>query len=189
MENEKSLDLKSLVSGQQNTATQVLWITAFAALTALGARVEIPHQPVPYTLQTFFVLLAGAMLGKRDGAFSQLAYLSIGLFGLPVFSGGGFGLSKLLGPTGGYLFSFPVAAFAVGYLLEGKANYLRALLSMVAGALVIFSLGTLQLYFVYYHDWKLALTNGFLIFSWWDVVKIVAATGIYLQFAKRRKNT
>ena len=60
---------------------------------------------------------------------------------------------------------------------------------MVAGALVIFSLGTLQLYFVYYHDWKLALTNGFLIFSWWDVVKIVAATGIYLQFAKRRKDT
>ena len=189
MENVKTLDLKSLAWGKQNIAAQVLWITLFAALTAVGAQIEIPRQPVPYTMQTFFVLLAGAMLGKRSGAFSQLVYLAAGLLGLPVFSGGGFGLAKLIGPTGGYLLSFPVAAFVVGYVLEGKTRYLWTLVSMVVGSLVIFSLGTLQLYFVYYHDWAIAFTNGFLIFSWWDVVKIVAAAGMYIPLAKKFKKS
>lgn len=187
MENTKSLNLKSLAWGEQNITTQALWITMFAALTAVGAQIEIPHQPVPYTLQTFFVLLSGALLGKRNGTFSQLTYLTAGLVGLPVFAGGSFGFAKLIGPTGGYLLSFPVAAFVVGYLLNFKKLFVWALVSLSMGAVVIFSLGTLQLYFVYYHDWALAFTNGFLIFSWWDIIKIVAAAGIYMQFKKNGK--
>lgn len=185
METVRTLDLKPVVSVRQNIVEQALWITIFAALTAVGARIEIPHQPVPYTLQTLVVLLAGGMLGRRNGALSQLMYLAAGLLGLPVFSSGGFGLAKLMGPTGGYLLSFPVAAFVVGYLLEGKTNYLRALVSLMVGAIVIFSLGTLQLSFVYFHDWKMAITNGFLIFSWWDLVKILAAAAIITQHPKR----
>lgn len=170
----------------QNVLVQALWIIAFGALTAVGAQIEVPHQPVPYTLQTLFVLLAGAVLGKRDGSLSQLLYLTAGVIGLPVFSSGGFGLAKLIGPTGGYLLSFPVAAFVVGYLLESQKKIGWILASMIVGSLVVFSLGTLQLYFVYYRDWMAALTNGFLIFSWWDIVKVAAAAGITVVLKRRR---
>ncbi len=189
MQNAQTLQSDSMILGRQGTLAQALWIAGFAIATAVGARVEIPHQPVPYTLQTFFVLLAGALLGKRNGAVSQFLYLSMGLVGLPVFSAGGFGLAKILGPTGGYLLSFPVASFVVGYLVESRKEFLWALVSMFVGAAVIFSLGTVQLYFVVYRDWQLALTNGFLIFSWWDVVKVAAAAGIYSQLAGKINST
>jgi biotin transport system substrate-specific component len=163
-------------------------VTAFALLTAVGAQIEIPHQPVPYTLQTFFVLLSGAILGMRNGALSQLLYLALGTVGLPVFSGFGFGLARLLGPTGGYLLAFPLAAFAVGYLVQQNKSFLWSAISMMLGLFIIFSLGTLQLNFIYFHDWSQALTNGFLIFSWWDVLKLFAASSIYTAVRKSKSN-
>jgi biotin transport system substrate-specific component len=162
----------------QSIAVQALWIAGFSILTAVAAQIVIPHSPVPYTLQTFVVLLSGAMLGRRNGAVSQALYLALGMIGLPAFSGWGFGMARLLGPTGGYLLAFPVAAFVVGYLVREQRSFAWMLLSMFLGLAVIFSLGTLQLQFVYYHDWSLAFANGFLIFSWWDVVKLVSAAGI-----------
>jgi biotin transport system substrate-specific component len=164
---------------------QALWIAGFAMLTAIGAQIEIPHQPVPYTLQTFFVLLSGAVLGRRNGALSQVAYLALGIAGFPAFSGWGFGLARVLGPTGGYLLAFPVAALAVGYLVHEQRGFFRVLASMFVGLLIIFSLGTLQLNFVYYHDWALAASNGFLIFSWWDVVKLVSAAVVASRFSPK----
>lgn len=89
----------------------------FAALTALGAWIEIPMYPVPMTMQTFAVLLSGAMLGAQWGALSQALYLAGGLF-LPIYAGGAMGASVLFGATGGYLLSFPLAAFLAGYLLR-----------------------------------------------------------------------
>jgi biotin transport system substrate-specific component len=177
----------TILGQHQGVAAQALSISALAVLTAIGAHVEIPHQPVPFTLQTFFVLLAGALLGKRNGALSQMMYLAAGLAGLPVFSSGALGLAKLIGPTGGYLLGFPVAAFVVGYLLESRTQFMWALLSMCIGALVIFSLGTLHLYFVYYRDWSLAIANGFFICSWWDLLKIAAAAGIYTTVARAKR--
>jgi biotin transport system substrate-specific component len=169
----------------QSVAVQALWIVGFSILTAVAAQIVIPHSPVPYTLQTFVVLLSGAMLGRRNGALSQALYLGLGLAGLPAFTGWGFGLARVLGPTGGYLLAFPVAAFVVGYLVRERRTFLWMLLSMFLGLAVIFSLGTLQLQFVYYHDWALAFSNGFLIFSWWDVVKLVSAAGIASRLAPK----
>lgn len=171
---------------RENLLVQSLWITAFAFFTALGAQIEIPNQPVPYTLQTFFVLLAGAFLGKRNGSLSQVVYLCIGAVGIPVFSGWGFGFGRIFGPTGGYLLSFPIAAFVIGYLIHHHKSFLWTLLSMTIGLFVIFSLGTLQLNFMYFQDWSQAIKGGFLIFSWWDGVKLFAAASIYHQFSKRQ---
>jgi biotin transport system substrate-specific component len=165
--------------------TQTLWITAFAAATAIGARIEIPHQPVPYTLQTFFVLLAGAMLGARNGAFSMILYLALGAIGLPVFSAGGFGVLKFVGPTGGYLLAFPVVAAVVGLLTENYKSYFGIVLSMFAGLMILFLAGTLHLNAFYLHNLNAAFNSGFLIFSWWDMVKLFAAASIYFQVAKR----
>jgi len=158
--------------------TRTMQVLLFAALTAIGAQIEIPHSPVPFTLQTFFVLLSGALLGPWLGACSMLVYLAAGVAGLPVFSSLGFGFARLVGPTGGYLLAFPAASFAVGYLAGSRPNLPRLLLSMTAALLVIFSLGTVQLNLVWFHDWPASFANGFLIFSWWDVVKLAGAASI-----------
>ena len=164
---------------------QVLWIAAFAAATAAGARVEIPYQPVPFTLQTPIVLLAGAFLGARNGALSQLLYLAAGMIGLPVFAGGAFGLAKLIGPTGGYLLAFPASAAIAGYLVQRGQSLVWRSLSMAAALCLIFLSGTAQLYSVYFHDVRQAIASGVLIFSWWDLLKLSVAVLIYHEVARR----
>ncbi len=164
--------------------SQALWTVVFSAAMALAARFEIPNYPVPFTLQTMVVLLAGALLGSRNGALSQILYLGAGLGGLPVFAGGAFGLLQLAGPTGGYLLAFPLAAALVGYLLKERRSYGAILLSMTAGLFVIFAIGTVHLAFVL-RDANAAFSAGFLIFSWWDVLKLGAASMIYFEVAKK----
>ena len=164
---------------------QVLWVLGFAFATALSARAEIPHVPVPYTLQTLVVLLAGAMLGPVNGALSQIAYLFAGMWGVPVFAGGSFGLAVLAGPTGGYLLAFPVAAAVVGLMLERKGGIVWEACAMTSGLLLIFALGTLQLYATTIHNVSSAFSAGFLIFSWWDLIKLCAAVTTYHEIARR----
>jgi len=101
------------------TMAPAIGVVSFAALTAVGARYAIHIGPVPYTLQVFFVLLAGMVLGPKLGAASQLAYVAAGFSGIPVFSsppyaGGGY----LLGPTGGYLVGFVAAAWLTGWVVH-----------------------------------------------------------------------
>lgn len=176
---------KSSSRSENALLAQALWIVAFAALTAVGARIEIPHQPVPFTLQTFFVLIAGAFLGARNGAISMLLYLAIGALGAPVFASGGFGLMKFVGPTGGYLLAFPVAAAVVGLLTEKHKSYFGIVASMFVGLVILFLAGTLHLNAFYLHNLGAAFSSGFLIFSWWDMLKLFAAASIYFQVAKR----
>jgi biotin transport system substrate-specific component len=170
---------------EQSVLSQMVWIAFFAAATAIGARIEILHQPVPYTMQTMFVLLAGAFLGARNGAISQMLYLAIGVLGAPVFSMGGFGIVRLLGPTGGYLLAFPVAAAVVGYLVHARPTLLWSFISMTIGLIIIFVSGTVQLYAVVFKSWGDAFDAGFLIFSWWDVLKLSAAAMTYHELSKR----
>jgi biotin transport system substrate-specific component len=169
----------------QGVLSQMLWIAFFAAATAVGARIEIPHQPVPYTMQTMFVLLAGAFLGARNGAMSQILYLAVGAMGAPVFSMGEFGIVRLLGPTGGYLLAFPVAAAVVGYLVQTRRTLAWSFISMAIGLTIIFVSGTIQLYAVVFKSWSDAFTAGFLVFSWWDVLKLSAAAMTYHELSKR----
>ena len=169
----------------QSSFAQTLWIGVFAAATALAARVEIPLQPVPFTLQTMVVLLAGAFLGARNGALSQVLYIGAGAIGLPVFAGGAIGFARLLGPTGGYLLAFPLAAALVGYLISQRRSLVWTAVSMMAGLIVIFAAGTAQLFIVYVHDLSAALTSGFLLFTVWDLAKLGAASMAYHEVAKR----
>ncbi len=181
---QKSLVKKANGTMVSGVALQSLWIAGYAVVMALAAQLEIPHYPVPFTTQTFFVLCAGVFLGAQNGALSMAFYLALGLFGLPAFAGGAFGIAKLLGPTGGYLFAFPIAAFVVGYLIRLRKEYWWMLLTMTVGLLIVFSFGTIQLNFVFFNNWWNAIASGFLIFSWWDAVKLIAATTIaYYYFS------
>jgi len=112
----------------------VLGASLFVALMA-QASLHLPFSPVPITGQTFAVLLVGAALGSKRGAASLIAYLVEGAAGLPVFAGGMAGPAVLVGPTGGYLAGFVLAAWAVGWLAE------RGLDRRVPGALLIFLAG------------------------------------------------
>jgi len=126
-------------------ARDLLLVLAGSLLIALTARIVIPlpWTPVPITGQTFGVLLMGALLGSRLGFLAVLAYLFEGALGLPVFAKGG-GLAYMLGPTGGYLISYPLAAGVVGYLVErwgADRAFFRTLVAMLAGNLLIYALG------------------------------------------------
>ena len=118
-------------------------IAMFALLTALGAHVAVPLgvTPIPMTLQTLFVLLAGALLGPVAGASSQLLYLSLGVAGVPVFAMGGAGLPWIFGPTGGYLMAFPLAAALVGWISGSEGRALRTVAALVVGSAAIFVMG------------------------------------------------
>jgi|SRR3989338_5617163 len=107
---------------EKNKLKGMVFAALFAALTAAVAwfKIPLPFTPVPITLQTLVVLMSGAMLGSYYGALSMIVYLAVGAIGLPVFAGGASGIGVLLGPTGGYLFSYPVATFVIGKLLEKK---------------------------------------------------------------------
>ncbi len=167
-----------------HVVAQSFWVTTFVILTAIGAQIEIPSKPVPFTLQTLFVLLAGALLGPRNGFISMLVYLGIGAAGMPVFSSAGFGFAKLFGPTGGYLIAFPLAALFVGWMITKHTGYAWTLASMTLGLVIIFTLGTIQLNVVLFNDWLRAFEAGFVIFSWWDLLKLFAAAAIYQQFSR-----
>jgi biotin transport system substrate-specific component len=125
----------------QVVAQNVALVTLFTALTAIGAQVAVrlPFSPVPMTLQVFVVILSGLALGSRRGLMSQLAYLAAGAAGLPVFSQGSGSVLVFLGPTAGYLWAFPAAAWTAGWLRERLARWqdAGALLAGLAAVVVI----------------------------------------------------
>ncbi len=182
-QNAKSNSLIGIFSKLKES--QLFWIISFSVLTFLGAQVVIPVQPVPFTLQTMIVLLSGAFLGSRNGMVSQVIYLAAGTIGLPVFAEYSFGFARLIGPTGGYLMAFPIAAYVVGYLIEKKSTNWMMILSMITGAFIILVSGSLFLSIFLNGDLNKALFSGAIIFSIWDVIKISAAISIYKAFSKK----
>lgn len=157
------------------TARRVLAVSAFAIATALGAQVAVPLTPVPVTLQTLFVILAGAMLGPRLGAASQIAYLGLGVAGLPVFAGG-FGLAYLAGPTGGYLLAFPATAFVAGLAArsvpgKGVGSFLLLVVGLFLASLVTLGGGTAWLALMT-GDMAGAVALGFMPFLAGDLLKV-----------------
>ena len=159
-------------------ARDAFLVVAFSLVTALSAQVVIPLAPVPITGQTFGVLLTGALLGPRLGALAMALYLLEGGLGLPFFAGGAGGAARLLGPTGGYLLSYPFAAALVGWL-AGRGwdrRPLTMLAAMLLGSLVVFALGAGRL--AHFVGPGRAVTLGVLPFLPGDAVKALAAAGL-----------
>ena len=169
--------------------SELFWVISFSILTAISAQVSIPVKPVPFTLQTFMVLLAGAFLGSKNGAYSQVIYLLMGTLGLPVFAqtaDGTMGIARLFGPTGGYLLAFPIGAYLVGWLTERKQKYFTVVFSMFTAEIMIIFLGTLYLYAAFVHNFSEALKVGAAIFSIWMVIKVFTAATIYFAISKKQ---
>ena len=165
-------------------AGAVLFVTV---LTAIAAQISVPlpFTPVPFTFQPMVVLVGAAALGSRLGMSSQVLYLALGIAGLPLFAASPLlpqGAARLLGPTGGYLMSYPFAAFVAGFLAERgfDRRYPTALLAMICGLAVIFAGGLLWLTIASRPGggFSAALAAGFLPFIVPDLLKLLVAAAV-----------
>lgn len=157
-----------------------------ATAAASQVSIPLPFTPVPFTFQPMVVLLGGAVLGPELGMLSQVLYLAAGIAGLPVFAVSPElpqGAARLLGPTGGYLMSYPFAAFIAGALARRGLDrrYLTSFLAMLAGLTIVFACGVLWLAAfapgAENRSLQTALAVGFYPFVLADLIKLaVAAT-------------
>ncbi len=180
--------LDALVAGSAHATALRLAAALFAAVfTAAAAQVSLPlpWTPVPLTLQPLAVLLSAAALGARLSLGAQCAYLAAGLAGLPVFAwapGLPQGAARLVGPTGGYLLAFPLAAWVTGRLAElgFDRRYPTAVLAMAAGLAVIFAGGVAWLAWAQPHPigFRAALQMGVYPFLAADAIKLLVAAAL-----------
>lgn len=167
-------------------AGQASVVFGFAALTALGAQIEVPMYPVPITMQTAMVLLSGAFIGARLGALSQALYL-IGGLALPIYAGGATGIDKLFGASGGYLLSFPFTAALAGWLVGNERNGIRLFACIFIASLPTLFLGAVWLKFSLVLNWSDAVAVGIVPFIIGDILKcsiVAAATATKARLIK-----
>jgi biotin transport system substrate-specific component len=128
----------------------MIMVSIFAVLTAIGAFIKIPIPYVPFTLQWLFCAISGIVLGAKLGALSQILYVVMGLIGIPIFTEGG-GLYYIFKPTFGYLIGFIVASFVIGELSSKIKNFsfIKSLLCILSGLFFVYLFGVLHLYIIY----------------------------------------
>ncbi|MFD1513963.1 biotin transporter BioY [Halomarina rubra] len=180
---EQSVDLVDA-----STALALARVALFAALAGAFAFVsfEYPLSPAPVTLQVLAVFLAGLFLGPVWGAVSMGVYLVAGAVGLPVFANATAGVGVLFGPTGGYLLSYPLAAGVIGYVAHGgpevrsldEVGVPRLVAALVAGVVVIYTLGAAGLMAFGGLGLEAAVVGGAVVFLPAEAVKLAAAVGI-----------
>ncbi len=160
----------------------MILVSMFAALTAIFAQVTIPIpiSPVPITLQVLAVCLTSAILGSRLAFMSMLVYITVGILGMPVFSGGASGLGVVMGPTGGYITGFLLSSYVTGKLVQRKPlpTMSNTIVAMFSGLLVIYTAGMLQLSLVTGMPLQAAFMSGVVPFIGLDIIKIAVGAGV-----------
>lgn len=160
---------------------QAAIVVCASAVIAVCARLvlPLPFTPVPLTLANFGVLLVGLALGSKRGFAAAALYLGWGAMGLPVFSPAGpGGIAQLLGPTAGYLWSFPIMALVAGFVAErGNWGFAQNLLAAIAAELVLFASGIAWLVTLT-HGWRNAAWLGFYPFLAAEVMKVMLAAAL-----------
>jgi biotin transport system substrate-specific component len=164
----------------RSAVTDLALIASGTALTALSAQLIIPMYPVPFTMQTFVVLIVGSTLGTTRGTLSMLLYAMLGLVGLPVFGGASSGAAVLFGASGGYIIGFIFAAALTGWLAQSNwdKKYLGAAVSFVAGGVVIFAFGLMGLSMSLHLGLQDTLAGGLYPFAITEVLKAALATAL-----------
>ena len=156
---------------------EMVLVSLFTALTAVGAFISIPMDPVPITLQTLFVLLAGILLGPKLAAISQLLYVILGLMGIPIFAGFTGGLQTIIKPNFGFLIGFIVAAYIIGKI--STQDYKGITVAALIGTIVIYLIGLPYMYFILNYVMNMQLSFfevfklGALLFIPGDIIKMI----------------
>ena len=157
----------------------------FASLTAILTQVSIPLPAVPITMQIFAVTLCGLVLGKRLGFISQTIYVLLGTIGLPLFSKFSGGVGIILGPTGGFILSFPIVAFVVGYFYEKFKSTIGIMFGMMCSLLISYIIGTVQFCIVTNSDFIKGLTICVVPFIIVDIIKLSLSTLVGKSILRR----
>jgi biotin transport system substrate-specific component len=159
--------------GDLDRSRKIAYSAVFIGLITLGSWISIPCIPVPFTLQTLFVLLAGAVM-KRYAVIPVSLYVILGALGLPLFHNGIAGVGILLGPTGGYLTGFIAAALITGLAYEYPSRPVR-ICGLAFATLVIYAFGIGWLMFSLDREFLPAFAAGALPFIIGDTIKAGAA--------------
>lgn len=162
----------------------MILVALFAALTAAGGFISIPIGSVPITLQSFFTLLSGIILGPFLGSLSQLVYAILGLVGVPILAGGTGGISAVFSPSFGYLIGFIAAPLVMGKLIRvgSKPSLVKVIIACILGTLVIYIIGLPYMYIILKYVSKVNITLfkacqiGFLVFIPGDIIKCIIAS-------------
>src|SRR5271154_4873120 len=180
---------------QDSLAGKTLLIIGATAFVAACAHVSLPlpFTPLPLTLQNFAVLLVGMFLGPVAGFSAMVLYLVEGAVGLPVFTPyAAGGVAHLLGPNGGYLFSYPLAAATAGWVVRAMQNittrFRSALVAATVATLPIFLFGAV--WFAYYAHHSISATWAMAVapFIPGEIIKITAAAGIFSSLQRWRQS-
>lgn len=172
--------LRTLPQTQNNRLiTRLVLVAMFTLLTVVSARVRVEFGTlVPFTLQTLVIMLAGLVLGSRDGALSQIAYLSLIMMNLPVDTRM-LGIAAFAGPTAGFLVGFPVLAFVCGWLAERGGNQLWVRwVAGIAGTLVLYVFGATWLKVATGMAWDIVWVNAIAPFILIDAAKALIAAAL-----------
>ena len=158
----------------------IILVLAGVLLTALSAQIQIPANPVPFTFQTFAVLVIGATYGATRGAITMSSYAILGLLGLPVFADWSAGPQIIFGATGGFIIGFIFAAALTGRLAElnWSSHFAKMFASFALGSVVIYSLGIPVLAMTAFGSDLVGATTYMLPYLLWDAVKAVLAAAL-----------
>ena len=186
-----SLPAPSLRSQAGTVPGRLLLAVAASVFVALCAHasVRIPFTPVPFTLSDFAVVLVGLTLTPATAFAAMMLYLLEGALGLPVFAPGGLGgVAQLLGPTGGFLFAYPLAAFTAGWMRRKlPAGFGVNLLAAAAGSVLLMTAGVLWLGSLLHLTPAVTLRLGLLPFLPGQAIKMFAAAGIFTSLRRLRR--
>lgn len=174
---------------------ELVYVSLMVALTSVGGLISINLGPIAFSLQSFFVIISGSVLGPKLGAISQLLYISLGLLGLPIFSGGYGGLQRIISPSFGFLLGFILAAYIAGLLVERLENkrFSSYLILASIAHLAIYLIGLPYMYFMMNYGLGLSinisqlLMTGFLVFIIPDAIKILVIAGFLDKILARLK--
>lgn len=161
-------------------------ISIMAAVTAVMAQITIPMPlGVPMTMQTFAVTLAGIILGSKRGALSLFIYILLGAIGLPVFAGFRGGFQSLIGPTGGFLISFPIMAYLIGLGSEKQKNKWFFFIMLILGTVMNYVIGVAMFCMLTNSSILNGIASCVLPFIPTTIIKAVIATILGIQIRKR----
>lgn len=166
---------------------RLVLISLFTALTFVGSLLQIPMYPAPITLQTFFVMLSGFLLGPLAGAKTQILYIFIGLVGLPVFTGGG-GIGYILDPRFGFILGFIPLAVVCGYSANYK-NPKHLFFCATLGTVILYVIGTTYIWLILRYlsgiePSYLGIFKGMLVFLPGDILKILIVIPMVVKLRK-----
>ena len=164
-------------------------IAIMAAITAVMAQISIPMPlGVPMTMQTFAVTLAAVLLGSKRGGMAMLVYVLLGAIGVPVFAGFSGGIQNLVGPTGGFIISFPIMAYIIGLGVEMHKKKGMFTLMLILGTIANYVIGVIMFVVVMDSSVMTALSACVIPFIPTAIIKAVVASVLGLQMRKRLTN-